>query len=245
MEKNIDADKVYRTLRKLILNALVNNYAVERAAFGFDKPGDRVPIDLYAEHLRLNLRQGDLVGEFIDDDGFICEKTRAEFVYELFVSQMERIFDDAPKDIKSKRPDEDIPLLPRFRDYLFGLLPLFTEVMNTDVEYDVFDLIPPNKADVATEYPEWKKFVTAILLKPLRSGSRINRYVKNFTAAPPCIGQIIEKKGNNFYLKPVDIYGGDYAFAMFSLMRFMNAENNKLFELKLLKHKRTHVPRVD
>ena len=245
MEKNIDAEKVYKTLRILILNALANSYAVERAAFGFDKPGDRVPIDLYSKHLRLNLRHDDLVGEFIDDDGLIREKSHNEFVYELFVSQMERIFDDAPKDIKSKHTDEDIPLLPRFRDYLFGLLPLFNEVMNTEVEYDVFDLIPTDKNNRATEYFEWKKFVTAILLKPLRSGSRINRYVKAFTAAPHCIKNLIEKKGKNFYLKPVDIYSSEYAFALFSLMHFMNAENNKLFELKLLEHERNHMPRVD
>ena len=235
MGKTIDADKLHEALRAIITNSLANSYAVERVAFGFEKPGDVVPIKLFSEHLRSDIERTDVGGEFIDGNGLtIRDKPRAEFVRELFVSQTERIFSDAPKNVRSIRADDELPLLPRFREYLFGLLPLFTEVLNTEVEYDAFDLIPTNNNNRATEYFEWKKFVTAILLKPLRAGSQINRYVKNISYAPQFVRKLFEKKGNNFYLKPVDIYSREYAFALFSLMRFMNAENNKLFELKML-----------
>lgn len=239
MGKTIDADKLHEALRAIIVNSLANGYAVERVAFGFEKPGDIVPIEMYSEHLRSDIERAVVDGEFIDGDGLtIRDKPRAEFVRELFVSQMERIFSDAPKNVRASRADDELALLPRFREYLFGLLPLFSEVLNTEVEYDAFDLIPTNNDAREIEYTLWKKFVTAILLKPLRSGSQINRYVKNISSVPQFVRKLFEKKGNNYYLKPVDIYSRDYAFALFSLMRFMNAENNRLLELKMLESER-------
>lgn len=242
MEKNIDIDKLNNALRSIILNTLVNSYAVERVAFGFDKIGEQAPIDLYLKHLRLNITsERDIEGIYIDEQERISAgQGYNEFVRDLFVEQMESIFADAPKDIQLERDGVDIPLLPRFRDYLFGLLPLFTEVLNEEIDYNVFDIIPTDNAARAAEYPLWQRFVTSILLKPLRSGSQINRYVKDFNNMPYYIWRLIKKKGKNFYLKPVDINSYEYIFALFSVMKFMNGEHGKLLELKMLEWESKH-----
>lgn len=237
MENTIDESKILGALQALILNLQVNYYAVERVAFGYEKPGDPAPVDLYLEHLHLNIddglhRRNDIPGVYIDEQECISvEQDYAEYVRDLFVSQTEKIFMHAPKDIRMERDGEELPILSRFREYVFGLLPLFTEILNVEVKYDAFDVMPT--PTVADEYDKWRKFVTAILIKPLRSGSQINRYVKDFTDAPQYIRRLIEKKAKNYYLKPLDMNSYEYAFALFSLMQFMNDENGKLFELKM------------
>lgn len=237
MENTIDESKILGALHALILNLQINYYAVERVAFGYEMPGDHVPVDLYLDHLHLNINDGlhnrnDIPGVYIDEQECISvEQDYAEYVRDLFVEQTERIFIDAPKDVRMERDGEELPILSRFREYIFGLLPLFTEILNTDVKYDAFDVMPT--PTIADEYDRWRKFVTAILIKPLRSGSQINRYVKDFTDSPYYVRRLIEKKGRNYYLKPLDMNSYEYAFALFSLMRFMNGENDKIFELKM------------
>ncbi|MDE7165079.1 MAG: hypothetical protein K2O04_06655 [Clostridiales bacterium] len=239
MENTLDTEKLYSAFKAITINILVNDYAVERVAFGYEKPGDKAPIDLYLDHLRLDINDGifkrtDIPGVYIDQQERIsAEQGYAEYVRNLFVSQMERIFMDAPKDMRLERECDDIPLKPRSRDYLFGLLPLFTKVLNVEVEYDFFDLIPTNNEARAAEYGKWQRFVTAILLRPIRAGSQINRYIKDFTNPPYYVSKLIEKKGKDFYLKPVDINSYEYIFALFSLMNFKNDKNGKLLELKM------------
>ncbi len=239
MENSIDTEKILEATKALIINTLVNDYAMERVAFRYEKPGDKAPIELYAEHLNISRfitpdSRECIPGTYVDGQERIStEYDYDKYVRDLLVLQIEKIFADAPKDVRLEREGEEIPLLPRFRKYLFGLLPMFTEILNVEVEYDFFDVIPTDKAARATEYPKWQKFVTAILLKPLKSGSRINRYVKDFTCAPYYVNRLIEKKGGNFYLRTADIESREYIFALFSLMRFMNAENNNILELKM------------
>ncbi len=239
MERTLDTEKMNKALYAIILNLLVNNYAVERVAFGFEKPGDQVPIELYLDHLHLNIynapnKRKDIPGIYIDEQEHVStEQDYAEYVRDLFVLQMQSIFYDAPTDTRLERDGEELPFIPRFRNYFFSLLPLFTEVLN---KYDAFDVIPTNN----TDYDKWRKFVTAILLKPLRSGSRINRYVRDFMNAPFYIRRLIECKGNNYYLKPIDIESSEYCFAVFSLMKFMNGENSELLELKMREWERLH-----
>ncbi len=247
MEKRIDTEKLLSATKAIIINTLVNDYAVERVAFGYEKPGDQAPIDLYLEHLRLDINNGsykrnDTYGLYIDEDERInSEQSYSEYVRDLFVYQMENIFTDAPKDARLERDGEELPLTSRFREYLFGLLPMFTEILNVEVEYDVFNIMPTDKTAIAAEYKIWQKFVTAILLKPLRSGGQINRYVKDIKNAPYYIKRLIEKKGSNFYLKTADIESHEYIFALFSLMRFMNGENIVLLELKMREWERLKI----
>lgn len=241
MEETFDIDKGLKALKTIVLNSQINNYAVERVAFGYEKPGEQAPIDLYLEHIFLGFdyepqMRKDIPGVYIDEQERISAKQNySEYVHDLFVYQIESIFFDAPKDIHLERAGEEIPLLPHFRDYLFGIIPLFAEVLNVEVEYNAFDLISTDKVERTKEYCKWLKFVTAILLKPLRSGSQINRYVKDITNAPHYIRRLIEKKGKNFYLKPKNIDSYEYIFALFSLMLFKNDENGKLLELKMRK----------
>ncbi len=247
MERTLDTERLLKATKAIIVNTLVNDYAVERVAFGYEQPGDQAPIDLYLEYLRLDINntpngRGDIPGVYIDKQERIkTEQDYYEYVRDLFVYQMESIFIDAPTDRRLEREGEEIPLLPRFRKYLFGLLPMFNEILKVEVEYDVFDVITTDKAAIVAEYSKWQKFVTAILLKPLRSGSQVNRYVKDIKNAPYYIRQLIEKKGKNFYLKNTDIESYEDIFALFSLMHFMNGENTALLEHKMREWERRRI----
>ncbi len=71
MENYFYTEKFLNATKVLIVNALVNNYAVERVAFGYEQPGDQAPIDLYLEHLRLDINntpngREDIPGIYID-----------------------------------------------------------------------------------------------------------------------------------------------------------------------------------
>lgn len=245
--ENIDyTNKFIQATRAIVTNIFVNNYAMERVVFGYEKIGETAPVDLYLDHLHLNINDGPhrrsvIPGIYIDEQEHIStEYDYAEYVRDLFAYRMECIFDHAPKDVRLEHELEELPLLPRFREYLFGLLPLFAEILNVEIKYDAFDVIVTDKADREREYGKWKKFVTAILLKPLRAGSQINKYVKDFITAPYYVRRLIEKRGNNFYLKPIDFSSYEYAFALFSLMQFMNGEHGKILELKMREWERLH-----
>lgn len=246
MEKTLDTEELHNKLRALVMNSLVNSYAAERVAFGYEKPGDPAPIDLYLKQFRININDGlhkrtDIPGVYIDEQECISTKQDyAGYVRDLFVYQMDCIFMDAPKDKKLERVGEEIPLPSHFRKYLFGLLPLFTEVLGVRVESNVFDVIPINGYARVYGYSKWHKFVTAILLKPLKSGSLVNGYVKDFLSTPYYIRRLVETRGNNFYLKPIDIYSYEYIFALFSLMLFMSDEHDRLLELKMREWERQY-----
>lgn len=239
MEETEYTQKCAKAAKALILNSLMNNYAVERVAFGYEKPGDLAPIDMYLEQVRLGFdyepyMRKDIHGLYIDERGYInAELSYSEYVHELFVMHMEHIFKDAPKDWDLAGNYEDLPIQQPFRDYLFSIEPLFAEVLSVEVEYNTFDLIPPDKAVRRKEYRYCRKFVTAILLEQLTAGSQVNKHVKRITCAPYFINRLIEKRGDDYYLKPVDINSYEYIFALFSLMSFGNEENDSLLELKM------------
>ena len=51
-------DMLFMALRALVMNLNVNEYAVERVACGYEKPGDKIPLDLYLNNLQINLNDG-------------------------------------------------------------------------------------------------------------------------------------------------------------------------------------------
>lgn len=248
MGKTFDEEKAFQAVKAIILNNVINDYAVERVAFGYEKPSDKAPIDLYLEHVYLGFEyepsmRKDIYGLYINEQERIsAEYDYSEYVYDLFTMHMQNIFFDAPKDVDLECDSEDLPFLPPLRDYLFGILPLFAEVMNVEVEYIAFDDIAMYKQAYTNEYCKWFKLVTDILLKPLKSGCQINKYVKDIKNAPHYIGRLIEQRGKNFYLKPIDVNGYEFIFALFSVMNFKNYENVSLLEQKMLEWEQQHSP---
>lgn len=243
----LDDKRLFQKIKMTILSSRCNEYAVERVAFGYEKPGDKAPIDLYLEHLFLGFdyeprMRGDIPGVYIDEEECLtAAQDYDEYVHYLFVCQMERMFYFAPKDASIVRDGGVLPIISPFREYLFGLLPLFTEVLNVTVEYNEFDVLPTDKEERLNEYFKWHKFVTAILLEQLESGSQIDQYVKDIINAPHYVSRLIEKKGNNFYLKTADTKSYEYIFALFSLIQFIKDENGKLFELKMFEWERRYM----
>ena len=246
MERTSDDKKQLQAIKAIILNMTINEYAVERVAFGYEKIGEKAPIDLYLSHIFLGFdyepdMRKDIAGVYIDEQDCIsAEYDYDEYVHDLFVYQMERIFCNAPKDVSLECDGKEIPLLPQFRDYLFGTLPLFAEVMNVEVEYNAFDVVPTDRAARVAGYSSWLKLVTEILLNPSRRESPIDWHINDISNAPHYICRLIEKRDNDFYLTPVDVNSYQYIFALFSLMQFKNAENVKLLELKMSEWERRH-----
>ena len=242
----MDLEKLLPKVKANIVKKSVNNYAVERVVFGHEKPGDKAPIDLYLEHLDFDnedwqCNREDIPDVYIDEQERISDEyDYAEYVRALFVYQMEKIFTFSPTDERLEIIKEEIPLQSPYREYVFGQLPLFTEVLNTEVENNSIDFIPTSDKIRAMESAKWDNLVTAILFEPLSSGSKIDKYLKGVKHPLRYIERLIEKRGRHFYLKPVDINSYEYIFALFSLMKFFNNENDKLFELKMFEWERQH-----
>lgn len=249
MKKTITSkisDEFRNNLISLVAYSMVNSYTAERVAFGFEKPGDKAPIDMYLKHLHIDYfdRQNcctDFSGLYLNEQECIKpEQDYSVFVRDLFVFQMEGLFMYLPKDELLERRGEEIPLPSPFREYLFELLPLFTEVLQTKVSYSPFDVILPNKEARFRGFPKWNKFVTSIYFKKIKPGSRVNRYFKNYPHAPYFVTRLVDKINNYYYLKSVDVNSFEYAFALFSLMSFMTDEHNFVFEMKMHEWERKH-----
>lgn len=244
MEETIDREQIRNAFQAIILNSLINNYAVERVAFGYEKPGDIVPIELYLKDLGMDIGElhsrQDIPGVYIDmEERISTEQDYDEYVRDLFVIQMETVLVDAPKDKSLERTGDEIPFISQLRDYLFGILPLFAEVINVKTERDVLDVFPTPE-EFVTEYPKWRNFVSAILYKAIIGGGQIDMCVEDFAYAPHYIDRLIEKKDGRLCLKPVEKESYEFKFAVFSVMQFMNVDHNRILEQKMLEWERLH-----
>ena len=70
MEETLDLDEQYKS-KLIIINVLIELYTIERVALGYEKPGDKAPIDLYSKHVGLENYCDDFIrsrihGHYID-----------------------------------------------------------------------------------------------------------------------------------------------------------------------------------
>lgn len=227
-------------LYNLTANILFNAYATENIVFGHLKAKDWLPFTEYIKDLNLQHCMPYLNLDFLNgsaiENGRIREKVYNEFCFELYRDKMDSIFAKVPinDDIES---DYDIfPYKYGIYEYLKKLYELFQEIIKVGVSSEFFETIPninPTQ-EKNIYYAKVTEFITAIKLKGLRKGSRVDRYFKGLSFLSPFIQRLIKIHNGHYILKNNDTDSLDYKLALLSCFRFYNEQNAKLFEMKIL-----------
>ena len=226
-------------MNAMVVNVLMNNYTLENVAFGKLKPNDKLPFDKYVEDLTLQqykpyLFRDCIEGSFITGDGRIADKAEDDFIKECFLFHINFVFMTAPK--RSGDFDEDgLFLFKRgFGKFIMSLYPLFKQIIKTDVEVDMFDIVPVfnKRHDEAACYERISKFLVAIKAKGLRQGGCVDRYVKDLPYIPYFVQRLLNKNKNRYLLSNSDTESLDYKLAVLSAVHFMKWEHTKLFNSK-------------
>ncbi len=238
--KEYTNEDIIKAFLNIEANILINLYTNENVLFGRININDKVPIKQYLEEIGFCN-----IDKFLDDlflnghnveNGYVIERDFDERCFELYRSKIDLLFSKIPID-KSFEEDGDIYHYKYgWFEYLKNLYHLFKEIIKTQVEPDLFAAVPDllDETENRIYYAAVSKFVLAIKTRGLRQGGRIDRYIKNINFLSPLIQRLIKKQKGHFYLKNNDINSLDYKLALLSCFRFMNKDNAKLFELKIL-----------
>lgn len=146
-----------------------------------------------------------------------------EVCFRLYADNVNEIFTRAPK---AAGTSEDYAILPfkyGLQDYLYRLYPLFRRILITGALPDLF--CPPSGIDSGDYYAKIRKFVAAIMLKQLRQGSRINRYIKDLPALSPYIARLFKPYKGHYLLANSNIESIDYKLSLLACFTFPEQQN--------------------
>lgn len=229
------------------LQVLFNCYALENVVLGRIQPGGKIPYDQYMDTLDLRKHEKFMLrtamnGRIIDEQECIIKQDLETYYRLFYVDQIELLFENAPK---HKRVPEDEGVPPYkygLQEYLQSLYELFKEIALTEVQPDFFDLIYQlsNKVELVGNYASIKRFVAAIKMKKLKQGSRIDRYIKSITYRSEYLNRLIKEHKGHYLLANNNTDSLNYKLALLSCFTFCNADNARLFELKIKEWERKH-----
>ncbi len=222
--------------------ALADSYALENIAFGKLRQGDKIPFDKFVTDLELQplnpyAYRDKIEGLAISEELTVPGLDTELFLKELFADKMNTVFETAPK----KGCDYDDNGLYYFKfglkEYIRELYPLYIEILETDVEPDLFDIsdVSSDRTFEAACYGKIAKFVAAIKTKGLRQGSCVDRYVKDLPRLPYFVKKLLKVQKNRCLLANSDTESVGYKLAVLSSIKFMNPAHTRLFELKAKK----------
>ena len=234
-----DMKDIIRAFAGIYETTLFNLYTCENIIFNRLKPADKILFEKYIEDLdirKLANSSFDFDGDYIEN-GCVKEVDFNHCCFDYYREKIEYIFCDYPT-AKGYENDDDLEHYKNgLYEYLKDLYSLFVEIMKTEIEPDLFATVPDilDKSELPKYYAKTSKFVTAIKIKHLRQGSRIDRYVKELPFLSPFVNRLVKKHKGHFLLANSDTNSLDYKFALLSCIRFYSEENAKLFELKAQK----------
>lgn len=221
-------------------NILINAYTNENALFGRIKANDQVPVKRYLEEMGFRNIEKYLDDLFLNgrniENGYVLDRDFHESCFEHYSANIDILFHGIPIDKSFEGNDDIFHYKYGWYEFLKNLYPLFEEIIKTEVTPDLFSAVPDllDETEKQNYYIAVSKFVLAIKTKGLRQGKRIDRYIKKMNFISPIIKRLLQKRKGHYYLVNSDINSLDYKLALLSCFRFMNEDNAKLFELKML-----------
>ena len=236
-----DMKDIIRAFASIYETTLFNLYTCENILFKRLNPADKIPFEKYIEDLdirKLANSSFDFDGDYIEN-GCVKDIDFDRCCFDYYREKIEYIFCDYPTAKGYENDDNDLEHYKNgLYEYLKDLYSLFVKIMKTAIEPDLFATVPDilDKPNLIKYYSKATKFVTAIKIKHLRQGSRIDRYVKELPFLSPFVNRLVKKHKGHFLLANSDTNSLDYKFALLSCIRFYNEENAKLFELKTLRY---------
>lgn len=217
---------------------LIGRYAEENLLLGKIGNGEQISVADYLYDLGINVfatgvKSENLSGPFISD-GKIAYDDFDKFCYTVYGEMCNCLFWKAP--VADTDEDDELEHYKNgLYEYLKDLYVIFRDVVKTEVEYDWFSLMPDiSDKEERRAYDERAfAFVNAIRVLRLKVGGCVSRYFKGLPYVSPFLEKLVEKKRGRYFLKINDVNSLEYKLALLSCLRFIHAENTKLFELKM------------
>ena len=121
------------------------------------------------------------------------------------------------------------------KEYLEELYPVFAEILSVDVRPTFFELLAEltEKSKRVYNIAMMTKFISAIKIKKLRQGSRVDRYISKIIYRSVYLERLIKPYKGHYLLANSNTESLDYKLALLSCFMFCTSENEKLFELKI------------
>lgn len=142
---------------------------------------------------------------------------------------------NAPKH-KNTSEGTDIPQYKfGLYEYLSDLYKIYKDIILTKVHPDYFDYLYDfiDRRELLKSGAFTAKFVTAIKLKKLRKGTRVDRYINKISYHSEYLNRLIRIHKGHYILINNDTNSLDYKLALTSSICFCTGRNKGLFELKI------------
>lgn len=240
--KNVTTDEklseeIINAFKAIAVNSLFNCYALENVALSLINPNEHIPIEQYVTDLQIRAlspyaRKEYVNGIYIDENLKIIGD-KDELTIDFYSSCINTLFDKIMKRKYAQESFYDLSCSKHYRDYFIESYSLFKDIIDTEIEYDNYDIIPDNlnRHEQSIHVAKMTKFVVAILLNGLQRRKCVDRYLKDIDALPFAVKNLIEKVNNRFILvKPTDSV--EYKIALFYLFPYLTETHRKIFELK-------------
>ena len=231
---DIQDQRILTAFCSLSAHALMNGLALEEVIFGHLHPKEPVPFQKFLKVLSLETLQAFIArkaisGDIITEDGCIIDGSSDSFLWTFYNEQAEQIFAKASC-------SHLMAILPAYKrklsEYLKELFPLFCGVMQTEIP-DPIQLDFFREPVDLRSLSDLRDFLSVILLKGLRQGKRVDRYLKSLLPLTGYLRRLIRERNGHFYLENSDIQSLDYRLTLLSCFSFLSPENNHIFALKL------------
>lgn len=238
-------EKVLNILGIITINARINQLVFENVTMGNLQPNSPVPIDAYLAILKMKNFNFPNNENFFNGGAIIkknvIDKERQYFYKDFYYGNMNFIFSETPKrgkrNINELCENDDIYLEnfnTKICNYIKNLYPLFEQIVEQKVEYDIYNLI----TDVTnSEQKELNKNISKLLVNIIclgkRRGSRVDSYMKKISKITPCLSKIIKLKKGHYYIENNDTDSIDFKLALLSTFNFMMIENFVFFNQKI------------
>ena len=232
--------KILSVIFSLEMQVMFNGYALENIVLHNCVPGTQIPYERYIDSLELRDHENFMVraampGRMIDQEEKIIDRPVEEYYKEFYNEQVSRIFENAPK---RKGADEETSIISfkyGLKEYLEELYPIFAEILSMDVRPTFFELLAEltEKSERVYNIAMMTKFISAIKIKKLRQGSRVDRYINKVTYRSVYLERLIKPYKGHYLLANSNTESLDYKLALLSCFMFCTSENEKLFELKI------------
>lgn len=212
-----------------------NHYARENVILGLINQAEPVPFDLYVSELGLPIASpfnisDSIEGFTIDAKGFIKERPLEEYYWDFFADQVNVLFASAPKFSPRLRKDGLYDFKFGLCEYLTDVFGLFKKII-AQIIYT--DYVAEDGAIDANIFYE-QKFVKSVLLRKLRYGSRIDRYIKVSVFPNNYVSKLIKSRGKHNYLINSNPDNIDYKLALLSTFIFETKQHKRIFINKIV-----------
>lgn len=232
--------KILSVIFSLEMQVMFNGYALENIVLHNCVPGASIPYEQYIDSLGLRGHENFMVraamsGRMIDQEEKIIDRPVEEYYKEFYNEQVSRIFENAPK---RKGADEETSITSfkyGLKEYLEELYPIFVEILSMNVRPTFFELLAEltEKSKRVYNIAMMTKFISAIKIKKLRQGSRVDRYISKIIYRSVYLERLIKPYKGHYLLANSNTESLDYKLALLSCFMFCTSENEKLFELKI------------